>query len=107
MARFSGAVGYGVSTETSEGVWEDVITEVKYFGDLLKDVVRRTEDEAINSGLTLGNLVSIVADDYARGHIHAIKYVMVAGTRWTVRSVENQSPRLLLRLGGVYNGPTP
>jgi hypothetical protein len=27
------------------------------------------------------------------------------GTLWTVSDVEVQSPRLLLRLGGVYNGP--
>lgn len=107
MARFSGLVGYGEPTETSEGVWEDVITEVKYRGDTTRNTLRREDGEAINSDITLNASVSIVADTYARGHIHAIKYVMVAGTRWTVSSVDVQSPRLLLRLGGVYNGPTP
>jgi hypothetical protein len=29
------------------------------------------------------------------------------GTLWTLSNVEVQSPRLVLRLGGVYNGPTP
>jgi hypothetical protein len=48
-----------------------------------------------------------VADQYANEHFFAIRYVEWAGTLWTVDSVEVQIPRLLLRLGKVYNGPTP
>lgn len=107
MARFSGLVGYGTPTETSEGVWEDVITEVKYNGDMVRNAFRREVSDAINSDITLNASVSIVADDYARGHVDAIKYVVVAGTRWIVSTVDIQSPRLILRLGGVYNGSTP
>ena len=107
MARFRGLVGYGIPTETSQGVWEDVITEHKYGGDLVRNSTRREENDAINSAISLDSSVSIVADDFARGNIDAIRYVVVAGTRWTVTSVSEARPRLLLRLGGVYNGPTP
>ena len=51
--------------------------------------------------------LAIVADAYANDHFFAIRYVEWAGVLWTISSVEVQSPRLLLRLGEVYNGPTP
>jgi hypothetical protein len=47
-----------------------------------------------------------VADAYANEHYFAIRYVEWAGVRWTVRDVEVQRPRLLLRLGEVWNGLT-
>jgi len=39
-------------------------------------------------------------------HFFAIRYIEWAGALWTVSDVQVESPRLLLRLGGVYNGPT-
>jgi hypothetical protein len=106
MARYSGKIGYGVTTEISAGVWDDVITERTYFGDVVRNTRGLQEGEKVNSDLTVGNSISIVADQYANEHFFAIRYVEWAGTLWTVENVEVQSPRLLLRLGGVYNGPT-
>jgi hypothetical protein len=104
MARFYGNVGYGESTQTAPGVWQDVITERPYFGDVLKDTRTLKSGETLNSDVSVGNMISIVADAYANEHFFAIRYVEWAGVRWTVPSVEVQPPRLLLRLGGVYNG---
>ncbi|MCA1806977.1 MAG: hypothetical protein LC687_03870, partial [Actinobacteria bacterium] len=56
--------------------------------------------------LSVGNSISIVADAYANEHFFAIRYIRWAGTLWTVQNVDVESPRLVLRLGGVYNGPT-
>lgn len=108
MAKFSGVVGYGHSMKTAPGVWEDVITERPHFGDIQR--TSRTLEEnpqKVNSDLTVGNSISIVADPFASENFFAIRYVKWAGTLWTVVHVDVQSPRLLLRLGGVYNGPTP
>jgi hypothetical protein len=107
MARFYGVVGYGESVETSPGVWEDVITEVSYFGDVVRNTRRMVEGEKVNDDLTVNNSISIVADAYADERFFAIRYIQWAGSLWTVTDVEVQSPRLLLRLGGVYDGPTP
>lgn len=107
MARYSGKVGYGTSVETSPGVWDDVIVERQYFGDVVRNTRRLDSGESVNDDLTVGNSISIVADPYSLTHFFAIRYVSWAGTLWTVREVEVQSPRLLLRLGGVYNGPRP
>lgn len=106
MPRFYGKVGYGVTVETAPGVWADSITEYTYFGDVVRNSVKFREGESVNNDLSVGNSISIVADAYANEHFFAIRYVEWAGALWTVSEVEVQSPRLILRLGGVYNGPT-
>lgn len=107
MAKFYGAVGYATPTNTAPGVWEDVITERDYYGDVVRNVRKLDENEKVNADISVQNSISIVADEYASGNFFAIRYVSWAGTLWTVTTVEVQSPRLLLRLGGVYNGPRP
>lgn len=107
MARFHGRVGYGTPVETNPGVWVDSIVERLYFGDVVQNQRNLREGENLNPDLSVQNSISIVADAYANEHFFAIRYVEWAGALWTVTSVEVQSPRLLLRLGEVYNGPTP
>jgi hypothetical protein len=105
MAKFYGKIGYGETKETAPGVWTDEIVEYEYYGDIIRNTRRLQPGENLNNDLTVGNSISIVADAYANEHFFAIRYVEWAGTLWTVTEVEVQSPRLLLRLGGVYNGP--
>lgn len=105
MAKFYGDVGYGETVEVRAGVWKDSIKEVKYFGDVIRNTRRLESGEKVNNDLSVGNSISIVADAYANEHFFAIRYIKWAGTLWTVSDVEVRSPRLILRLGGVYNGP--
>lgn len=105
MAKFYGEIGYGESVEKAPGVWEDVIVEHKYYGDVVKNTRKLSSGDEVNSDITVGNSISIVADSYANEHFFAIRYIKWAGALWTVSDVEVQSPRLILRLGGVYHGP--
>lgn len=105
MAKFYGKIGFGESVETVPGVWADVIKERRYFGDVTRNTRGLEEGDKVNSDITVGNSISIVADPYALDHFFAMKYIEWAGTLWTISDVEVQRPRLLLRLGGVYNGP--
>jgi hypothetical protein len=107
MAKFFGRVGYGFTVENEPGVWVDEIIEHEYYGDVIRNARNLREGENLNQDLSVQNSISIVADAYANDHFFAIRYVEWAGALWTVSSVEVQSPRLLLRLGEVYNGPTP
>jgi hypothetical protein len=106
MARFFGKLGYGHSVEMRPGVWEDVITEKPYFGDVLQNTRRLSDDQKVNSDITLTNNLSVVADAYANENFFAIRYAQWNGALWIVTSVQVQRPRLILELGGVYNGPT-
>jgi hypothetical protein len=106
--RFFGDVGYGDSIETSSGsgVWTDVITEIQYFGDVIRNTRKLESGESLNDDINVSNSISIVADDFANKHFFKIKYVRWAGVLWTVTNVEVKTPRLILSLGSVYNGPT-
>ena len=108
MAKFYGEVGYGNTIEdpVNSGVWKDTITEFSYFGDVIRNTARFEKAEYLNNDISVGNSISIIADQHAIEHFFKIKYVRWAGVLWTVTNVEVQSPRLILSLGSVYNGPT-
>lgn len=108
MAKFYGKVGYAAqSVETDPGIYEDQIIERWYLGDVVRNTRRLVEGSEVNSDLTVDNSISILADPYALDHFHALRYVEWAGVLWVISSVDVQRPRLVLRLGGVYNGPRP
>lgn len=105
--KFYGKVGYAENSETSQDVWDDSIIERMYVGDVLSNNRRANNGESVNDNLDISNRISVVADAFAYEHFFNMKYVEWMGTLWKVQSIEVQRPRLILSLGGVYNGPTP
>lgn len=106
MAKFYGEIGYAESVETVPGVWKDVIVERKYYGDVLRNTRRLDNGETLNSDMSVSNSISILADGYANEHFFDMRYIRWAGSVWMVSNVEVQTPRLILQIGGVYNGET-
>lgn len=106
MAKWYGRVGYVETKEIEPGVWEPTVTEKPYFGDLLKNVSKWvTNTNSVNDNLNVANQISIVADPYAYQHFSSVRYVEFMGVMWDVTSVEPQYPRLILSIGGAYDGP--
>lgn len=106
MAKFYDVVGYVEQIETAPGVFEEKATEIAYQGDITKNTTRWQTGEGLNDDLTVSNIISIVADPYAEQHVFAIRYVKWMGAYWKVTNVEVQRPRLILTIGGRYNGKT-
>lgn len=106
MARFYGEIGFGDTVEIAPGVWEDVINERKYMGNVLSNAQRFVSGESVNNNITLNHSISVVADAFAFAHLRSIRYIRYEGELWELDRVEVQRPRLILSLGGVYNGPT-
>ena len=104
--KFYGAIGYGISTETSPGVWTNTIVERNYSGDVLKNFKKSSAGQSTNDDIDVNNMLSILADPFALNHFHTILYVRWMGAVWKVPTAEVQYPRLLLSIGGVYNGET-
>lgn len=104
MAKFYGVIGYSETIETEPGVWEDRITERSYQGDLIRNTRRLQSSGGINDDVNISNEISILADPFAYQNFHAMRYVEFMGAKWKVANVEVQYPRLILSLGGVYNG---
>lgn len=107
MSKWYGVVGYGITNVTRPGVWTPTIIERPYYGDMTRIASSSQPSEDVNDDIQLKNDVSIIADAFAFQNFTLIKYVTIMGVRWKVRSVEVQRPRLVLSIGGVYNGPTP
>lgn len=104
MAKFYGVIGYATTVETKPGVWEEQITERKYYGDLIRNTRRLESSGNLNDNVTINNEISIVADPYAYENFHSMRYVKFMGTAWKITSADVQYPRLILSVGGVYNG---
>lgn len=107
MARWRGIIGFisDGQVETRPGIWEDVITERSYKGDILGRSHKWLESsDKVNADITIDNQISIIADPFAYQNIHLMKYVEFGGVKWKVESVDiSQRPRMVLSLGGVYN----
>lgn len=105
MAKFYGSIGYSTSVEITPGVWQDQITERKYSGDLIRNTSRwSTSSDSTIDDININNQISIIADPYAYQNFHSMKYAEFMGTKWKIANVEVQYPRLILTMGGVYNG---
>ena len=104
MARYSGKIGYANEVEIRPGVYDVEFTERIYTGDLNRNVSRGQSSDKYNDDITIANEISIVADQFAYDNFYAIKYAELMGFKWKVTSVEVKYPRLILQLGGKYNG---
>lgn len=107
MAKFYGPIGYAVTTEIRPGVWKDQITERNYAGDVMRNSSRwSVSSDRTNDDLNISNQISIIADPFAYENFHAMKYIGYMGANWKITNVEVQYPRLILTVGGVFNGET-
>jgi hypothetical protein len=105
MAKFRGVVGFATTVETNPGIYDEAITEKRYSGDLHRNLRRLESSGNINDNINISNEISILADEYAFHHFHAIRYVVFEGAKWKVSSIDaTKRPRLVLTLGGLYNG---
>lgn len=107
MAKFSGTIGYALSEEVSPGVWVDVITEKNYRGDVVTDRRQFQTGEQVNDNLVVDNSFSIIANDYAYANIGVMKYIVWQKVAWKIQSFNIERPRILIKIGGVYNGERP
>ena len=104
MAKWFGKIGYAETVETKPGVWEEKITPREYYGNLLRNSRRLQSTDQVNDDINISNEISIVADPYANEHFYAMRYAEFSGAKWKITNVEVQYPRLILTLGGVWNG---
>lgn len=104
MAKWFGKIGYAETVETSPGVWTEQIVEREYFGDLVRNTRRLQSADKVNDDITISNEISILSDPYAVNNFHSIRYVEFMGAKWKITNVEVSYPRLILSLGGIYNG---
>lgn len=104
MAKYYGKIGYAETVETNPGVWTEQITERSYYGDMIRNTRRLQSAGQVNDNINIANDLSIIADPYAINNSHTMRYAEFMGAKWKISNVEVQYPRLILTLGGLYNG---
>lgn len=104
MAKWFGRIGYAETIETAPGVWKEQIILREYYGDLIRNIRRIQTTNKVNDDLNISNELSIVADPYAINNFYSMRYAEFMGAKWKISNVEVSYPRLILTLGGVWNG---
>lgn len=104
--KFSGMIGFWEKdVEVKPGVFKPSIVERPYTGDITRNYRKFQQGEnQQNENLTVNNQVSIVSDLYLRNNWASIKYIVWNDVKWKVNTVEVGFPRLVLEIGGVWNG---
>lgn len=104
MGKWFGKIGYADMKEVEPGIYEPTITEVSYRGDVLSSRWKRQTSGDVNDDINVANVISIVADPFAFKNCSKMVYIEYLDAKWKISDVEVQSPRLMIIMGGVYNG---
>ena len=104
MGKWFGRIGYAEQLETTPGVWEEKIVERNYYGDVVRNYCKLESSGEVNDNINVSMEISIVADPYAIPNFHAMRYIEYMGSLWKLSNVEVNYPRLILQIGGLYNG---
>lgn len=102
MSRFSGKLGFVMTSETEEGVWLENNVEIPVKGTIRNLHVRNDNSSSANTNLRLTNEVSILLNSKIDMYLETLKYVIWKGSKWEVQSIGVNYPRLTINLGGLY-----
>lgn len=103
MAKYYGAIGFGLTQEERPGVWLNTIVERKYAGDIVRANYSWQSSGNVIDNLNVTNSISIIADSFANDNLGYMKYAVVSGSKWKITGISVEYPRLVLSLGGLYN----
>lgn len=106
--RYCGNIGYLIHVREKYEEYDTWVIR-KYKGDVLSTNKYLQQGYSINDSLVVNNRISIVADPYAYDTWDRIRYAEYMGKKLKVTSIDKDlsNKRLILTLGGVYNGETP
>lgn len=105
--RYCGKIGFGTTQEVEPGIFEDVITERRYKGDVIWAKRQVSQTDGMFPEVVVNNAISVIMDSMLDKSLYDIRYVEWRGKRWTIKSLEIQPPRVTLYIGSIYNGETP
>lgn len=105
--RYAGKIGFATRSEVSPGVWEDLITERDYIGEVIQRTERLESAESVIPQYRTTTSVSVLSDGVLKERYSDIRYVALHGTNWAIMSIIHKWPRLEIYIGEEYNGPTP
>lgn len=103
MAKYSGLVGYATQYEATPGVWKNQVIQRPMKGEFVRQNANITNHD-VHGDSILNHRISLVGDAFAFANYFDMKWVQVHGRKITVTGVEISRPRLIVSLGGEWNG---
>ena len=104
MTKCSGVIGYILSVETQPGIWTGVPTEKNYYGDVVRDNRKIVDNNQINDSLNINNNISILSNKFMLENLAFMKFITFMSSKWKINSVDIIPPRIIITIGGLYNG---
>lgn len=105
MAKWYGDIGFLETSEVEPGIWiEQEIVKRPYYGEIISNKWKRQFGGQVNDNVDINNQISILADEYAFNHVSTMAWIEFYGEKWKISDVEVQHPRLIINIGGVWNG---
>lgn len=108
MRKCKVKIGFTINGEVRPGVFMDSVTEKAYRGDIITTNVQNQTRDAITDTLNMSMKISVIMNPFLRENFQSISYITYMGATWNVTNIDpTEHPRVILTIGGVYNGPTP
>lgn len=104
--KFYGKVVYAILEEVVPGKWKERLVEKTCRGDVTRVSRKLQSADKVNDDIRINNEIRVLADAFAYQNFQSIRYIEWMGTKWKVEGVTVDRPRLVLQIGGVYNGIT-
>ena len=104
MAKFAGLVGYVNQEESAPGVWTPVEQTRTMKGDFYMESSRHQNGDKVNDDISLNHRISLMADEWVMKRYPLMRWIEIDGIKWEITSVELKRPRIVVNVGGLYNG---
>ena len=101
--RCSGKIGYARTEETSPGIYQEIITEKQYYGDVVRNTAESLDSNTINASIKLDNRISVLCNNYMSDNLGCIRYLTFKKSKWKISSIEIKDNRMIFTLGDLYN----
>lgn len=112
--KFSGKLGYAVTSEIPEGSgnWMPTIKEYQVYGDVLQSHIKGDDtyvsDHPYNVGIALANRIRVPRNRVFDEHsFDELRYVRWRNNLWKVTLIVEEYPHIILTLGGLYHAEEP
>lgn len=101
--RFFGKIWFEDTVEDSPGIWVPMLVPREYIGDVNRYQRNWQQQEGTtNDKLNISNEISVVADTYMMENLGSMRCVEYCGSKWRIKSITVQQPRVLLSIGDLY-----
>ena len=86
--KCSGKIGYARTEETSPGIYQEIIVEKQYYGDIVRNSTQILDSNTINSSIKLNNSISVLCNNYMSDNIGCVRYMTFKKSKWKISNMK-------------------